>query len=296
VYVAGAAAYVTKCQQVEATRAEWGNCTAEVPVMINGTIRFADPFTWVVNDYPTVLPCSDVMPVRWRIKEHWYCASPRAQICSAPSQLETTATGFQDEDFTIGLGHGIFTTTQLEQHKQFQRAQASRGPVLQKITNSATGNVGSDGQLGMTLSVGDVDSLKYEIGGFLFPLFPLLGNFWTIASGVFLSLVVVKVLISCVLRGIILYMDRGCGFWLFGAIWSTLFTVLRTPGALAQAAIASLRQPLPGNAPKPDELVSYAELQEKVKAEKEALEQAGAVDVAKQIAALEDGRPRIFTP
>jgi hypothetical protein len=279
VVVAGAAAYITRCYPVEATKAEYANCTHQIPVQVNGSLRFADPFNWVLSDYGTIVPCSDVTPVRWKIKENWYCASPRAQRCEAPEQLTPQAVVWEEVDFTTGLGQSLFTQAQIDAHKAFQKSQASRQAVIQKVTNAALNHATEGGELGITIDTGDMNEIKYVVGGFLFPLFPLLGQFWTIASGTFLAIVALKVLIGCILRGIVIYLDKGCGFWMLGAIWSTLFTVLRTPGALASSAVAALRQPLqPASAPPRECVMSYAELLKKLDAEKLAAQNVQEVE------------------
>lgn len=53
--VAGAATYIIKCGCLNATCADYRNCTQEVPVAVDGRIKFADPFTWIIKDYPTVM-------------------------------------------------------------------------------------------------------------------------------------------------------------------------------------------------------------------------------------------------
>jgi hypothetical protein len=199
-------------------------------VTLNGSLRFADPFNWVLSEYGTIVPCSDITPVRWKIKENWYCASPRAVRCKAPEQLEPQTSRWEEVDFTSGLGQSLFTKAQIAAHLAFQKSQANRQAVIQKVTNAAIEHVRANGGQGMTLDTGDMNEIKFAVGGFLFPLFPLLGNFWTIASGVFLAVVAIKVLVGCILRGIVIYMEKGCRLWMCGAICSTLFTVLRTPG------------------------------------------------------------------
>ncbi len=63
----GAAVYVAHCVPVEATKVDFPNCTKEVPVRVGQVHRFADPITWVLQESPTVTPCSDITPMRWRI-------------------------------------------------------------------------------------------------------------------------------------------------------------------------------------------------------------------------------------
>ena len=65
----GNAAYISRCPAIDVARADFENCTQEVPVSVNGSLRFADPFTWILQDFPTIVPCSALMPVRWKIEE-----------------------------------------------------------------------------------------------------------------------------------------------------------------------------------------------------------------------------------
>ena len=51
--VAGAAAYIIKCAAHNATRADYGNCTIEVPVKLGDELKFADPFTCLLYTSPS---------------------------------------------------------------------------------------------------------------------------------------------------------------------------------------------------------------------------------------------------
>ena len=50
------AAYISRCPAIDVARADFANCTQEVPVSVNGSLRFADPFTWILQDFPTIVP------------------------------------------------------------------------------------------------------------------------------------------------------------------------------------------------------------------------------------------------
>ena len=227
-------------------RADFRNCTHEIPVLVNnGTLKFADPFTWTLRDFPTVMPCSHVMPVRWRMAGRWYCATPHAQQCEAPIQLEPQSTTYKSlGDFTKGAGRGIFTSQQRKQHGDFQRSQSSRQAVVAKVTNAATKGSSAPGRLGSPLDGVDVKDITMTVGSILFPLFPLLGEAWSISCGILLSLVVFKTITGCIIRGVVLYKEKGCGLWMVGAMWSTLFAILRAPPAILETAIRVALAPL----------------------------------------------------
>ncbi len=69
--IMGTVAYVASCIAVEAQKADFQNCTKESPVWVGNKTRFTDPFTYILTDFPTVLPCSDLTPVRWFIADKW---------------------------------------------------------------------------------------------------------------------------------------------------------------------------------------------------------------------------------
>ena len=87
-YIAGATVYITKCVAMEASIYDYPDCTLEVPVIVDGKKMFADPLTWIIKSLPTIIPCSDKMPVRWKIGKEWVCASPKIRPCPPPEQLK----------------------------------------------------------------------------------------------------------------------------------------------------------------------------------------------------------------
>jgi hypothetical protein len=166
-YVSGAAAYVTKCPLVEAIRVDFANCTKEVPVLSgrNHTLRFADPYTWILKTYPTIVPCSDVMPVRWKVRDQWYCATPQARPCPPAAKLNTTTGSFRPDDFTQGVNLGIYTEGQKAEHREYLRAASSREAVVAKVVNAASrGARGGSGELGLPLGREDLKRITDEVG------------------------------------------------------------------------------------------------------------------------------------
>lgn len=230
VMVTGAVAYIQKCPKVEVPKADFQNCTQEIPVIVGNDTMFVDPYTRILQTVATVVPCSDVMPVRWKIGGRWYCATPALHTCEAPRKLNlTTTVGFTPlGDFTEGAGFGLFSPAQKAQHASFQEAMTSRRAVIQSITNAAT--MGSHGGYpGSPLTQLNVDNLRDHLGGFFFPLFPLVGKLWYSIVTAMMVLTAVKILGTGLLRMLILYGERGCGCWMIGAMSSTLFQVARTP-------------------------------------------------------------------
>ena len=196
---------------------------------MNDLIRFADPFTWVLQDFPTVVPCSKVMPIRWRILNKWYCAVPDALLCEQPLQLNASVRFPTFQDFTIGVGQSAFTSRQIEAHAAFQRAFMARDAVIQQITNNAVEGSHVRGRLGMPLGKEDLADLENQMGSAFFPLFDILGAAWPYVSAILTILVLLAGLVVAVGRVIYVYSRRGCGLWLLPAIFQTTFTLFTVP-------------------------------------------------------------------
>lgn len=241
VYTAGAVAYVAQCLQVEGHRVDHPNCTEEVPMLINGTVMFADPLTWILKSFPTVIPCSDLMPVRWKISGVWWCARPAATRCDAPKQLNVT-TGQETRfsaTFTNELGKSLYTTAQREQNKAFRVAQTSRQAVLAKVTNVMTGGGHASGPFSGPILRNQADALIDRVGGTLLPFFDIFGRSIYWITGVLMCLMIIKILIGTLWRLERGYQAHGrtCGFWCLWAWWSTAFQMITFPMEIVKSTL-----------------------------------------------------------
>ena len=242
-YKAGATAYVIKGVMKEAVQASHPNCTEEIPVMVEGRKRFADPITWVLSDFPTVIPCSDVMPVRWLIAGDWYCAGPEVRRCIAPLQLNTTVSAHTPlGDFTKGFGKSLYSPLQITRHLTFIRAMQSRVSVLSKVTyDSIQNEPGPNGEVGSIIGHYDLDQITNIISYNILPLFWLMGTATTYFMGALFAIAILNTLGSCAMRVYVLYKERGFGIWLLWAVWTTTYHILRTPLRVAKATIETVQ-------------------------------------------------------
>ncbi|MFN9907572.1 MAG: hypothetical protein ACK56F_15850, partial [bacterium] len=69
-----------------------------------------------------------------------------------------------------------------------------------------------------------------DVGGFhLVPLYRLLGPTAMIAILILYLVGIVRMMLDIVVRAIAIARVRGCGLWLLGALWGTLFQVAVSP-------------------------------------------------------------------
>jgi hypothetical protein len=139
----------------------------------------------------------------------------------------------------MGTGGGIYSSSQLAAHRHYQVTLNARRAVLAKVTNSATGSASSAGQLGIPLSTEEIKHLSTDLASYLIPLFPIVGYSWATISGVFLVAVILKTLAGCILRIYLTVQQKGFGWWVVGAIWSTTFHLFHVPRNIYRGAVAA---------------------------------------------------------
>jgi hypothetical protein len=241
-FKAGNVAYVAQCIEKEATVASFSNCTEEVPVRVIGTNRtvFADPYTWVLQDLATVIPCSSLTPVMWLVGETWWKSTPDRTKEFAPRKLNMSSSSYTSlGDFTVGAGESMYSHEQMTAHRRFQQSQISRKAVAQHVTNTAMANA-VDGVPGSPLNGLEVDQLRDIVAGFLFPLFPLVGQAWYTLMTVLLIANIIRIGVGWMIRTYIMYQERGCGLWFCAACSNTFFHLARTPLDLIKTVTANI--------------------------------------------------------
>ena len=245
VIASGTSAYIARCVPSEATRVDYDVCTEEVPVRLNNKTMFADAVNWIVKEYPTIVPCSSVMPIRWRINEKWICATPTTAFCTAPTILNVTHVKVDNKKpFDLQLGHGVFTDSQLAQHREFVNTLDGRRPTLAHITMAATAAVRTDGSVGSPISAMELSEIRDNVATHFFPLIAWFGKAYIYAYGFLMIFVVVALLAGSTLRAYILFRQHGIGWWMVGALWATAFSVVVFHLNMVREAARAAENPL----------------------------------------------------
>jgi hypothetical protein len=231
----GATVYVTRCQPVEVTPRTHTNCTNEIPAEYNNTDVFIDPISFVIKAAAAPVRCNDIAPPRWRLNGRWYCAYPQIRDCSEPGRIPIKPINIDDVDvMNLGLGRSIYSPAQLEEFMRFQESQGTRRAFLadsaERAYNSRVG-----GEWGSGLTGAATDSLIDAVGNHLVPMYRVIGPTAAVALLILFLVGVVRMLADIVVRAIAIARVRGCGWWLIGAFWGTLFHMAVAPVQWAMA-------------------------------------------------------------
>ncbi|MCV6593127.1 MAG: DUF4231 domain-containing protein, partial [Silicimonas sp.] len=190
-------AYVVRCEPVRVTITAYENCTTDIPVVVRRAaaqvlareaadddaaaadardkqVQFVNPLTRILTPFPTVLPCSTLMPVRWEIDGVWMCAGPKGPtLCAAPTQLEPMTSPYhQSSSFTHASTGMIVTKEQLINRDRAMAFTRHREAILTQLVGRRIEGA-SGGQLGSLLSHQEFEhittTVRKSVLGFLLP-------------------------------------------------------------------------------------------------------------------------------
>ena len=243
--VAGAVAYITKCVPVQAAIREERQCTTDIPIHLkegNRTV-FADPITFIVKSTSRIYPCSPIQPVRFQIEGDWFCAQPDLRSCATPRQVDSTIQRLPDPtDLSSDLTATLYTEEQLRAHQHYMEYQFSREPILDNLASKSYSNT-EDGDAGLPFSGKDFNRLAEVIGGQISPAFYYFGKYWFILWGVLVGWGLFKICVEVLVQLYITARHRGCGLWIFGALFHSTFMLLSYPLVLVSTAAKRATEP-----------------------------------------------------
>ena len=85
----GEVMYSFKCQQVQVTPRVTMECFKELPVHLGGKEKYLTPLTRILVDQGTRVPCSALMPGKFRTEQgQWMAATPALQVVATPIHKE----------------------------------------------------------------------------------------------------------------------------------------------------------------------------------------------------------------
>jgi len=197
-------AYVQKCVPVEVVYATVPNCTEEVPVQLQQEvladvkrvegqkeprIYYMNAISGVLQTFPSVVTCSEEMPVRWRLQGLWFCSFPQKRACHRdPQQLKLHSAGGRiTSDFSALLNSGGITSPeQKRQTLKFVYEQLGRNAVLLDLIRPPIVNQDPEtGALGSWVSGLDLDGVSEKVLGLIHPwwILDFFGQYFTAITG-----------------------------------------------------------------------------------------------------------------
>ena len=253
----GAVLYVQKCKPVEVVPKAYKNCTQQIPVVmrgnLNGTIRFANPRTMVLQSLATIVPCSALAPVSWKINDRWLCAHPLVVDCSAPRKLKPSdGRRWSFLPAPIGMGWGIFSQHYADEWNAAVERAENVEPVLAVLTDEAVKSRDEEGRITNLIPTDTWKKISPVLGPILNPLFALLGwlgewfNLFFVGCFAFHCL---STVISLITRLATLIWERGFGLHLLTAFSDALWSLSRMPAAMMKSAATEAMQSGRGSGP-----------------------------------------------
>jgi hypothetical protein len=238
IYLAGSVAYVAQCIPVEARLYDPVNCTQQIPAEIrseehgNVTQKYANAQTMILQDFLTKVPCTWQYPPKWKIEDRWYCSFPTVQDCNkAPMQLNLT----YDHTFRSmkaifdGIKGGILTTTQLQGSRLWRQLAQCQEAVAHALAYTALYNSLNQVTLGKPLDQTTTQKIAYVSAMMTTPFFALFGWTWFYLSALMGLFTITNYIFSVTLRMIVLWKEKGFGWWLLGGLWGATYNLLLLP-------------------------------------------------------------------
>ncbi len=190
---------------------------------------FLDPVSFVIKAAAAPVRCNNIAPPHWRLNGRWYCAYLQIRDCGEPGRIPIKPVNIDDVGvMNLSLGRSIYSPEQLEEFKCFQESQGTRRAFLadsvERTYNSRVGGKWGSGLTGAT-----TDSLIDAVGNLLIPMYRVIGPIAAVVLLIMFLVGVVRMLADIVIRAIAIERVRGCGWWLIGAFWGTLFHIPVVP-------------------------------------------------------------------
>ena len=211
---AGSAVYVTHCASVNVEPRVHRNCTLEIPAVFNGSDVFVDPISFVIKLMGTVVRCNYATGLR---------------ECHAPFTFPLTPLDIKDLDEPTGLGRSLYTQKQMEEFYRFQSSAGTRTAFIADQADRAFEGRTSDGQWGLAMGDKAKEMMLDAVGLSFVPLYRIFGPISMLLLMLFFIIGITRILLTIIVRAVIITRARGCGPWIFAAVWGTVYHIMLTP-------------------------------------------------------------------
>ena len=139
---------------------------------------------------------------------------------------------------------GLYSQEQIDSHKRWAEINAARSPLLQMITDRATGNVhvGMPHQFGSIIGDEEREEITWSVISTVSPLVSIFGRLYLHLSGFVLLCFMVRILADGLWHFFDIYKKHGLSWKLLGACWSTAHGIIMSPRAMFNASHGEIKK------------------------------------------------------
>ena len=148
--------------------------------------------------------------------------------CHEPANLPIAPLGIDEPRMQLGLGRSIYTDEQMKEFYAFQNAAGARNAFLADQTERAY-QTRNGGDWGLSLGDRAKEMMLDHVGWSFIPLYRLFGPLSMLFILVIFVVGLVRLVPTLLVRTIIIPKKKGCGVWVFAAVWGTLYQLIITP-------------------------------------------------------------------
>ena len=148
--------------------------------------------------------------------------------CHEPALLPIAPLGIGEPTMTIGLGRSIYTDAQMSEFYAFINAAGTRNAFLADQTERAY-QTRSGADWGLALGDRAKELMLDHVGWSFIPLYRLFGPLSMLFILVIFVVGLIRLTVTLLIRTIVITRKKGCGVWVFAAVWGTLYQLVITP-------------------------------------------------------------------
>ena len=233
----GSVAYIFSCKAKDAKLRldDTEGCYNEIPITIEGDMKFADPVSLVILPNATQTVCSQLTPIKYALRNSnesysWYCSSPKLTRCQEPSMLDPMITKSNPYNPSISdLNMNFYSKKQLKELERFLHQKNVRDTIISNFVHQINSepNLSPGGAVIKTLSIIDREELKERL---IPQAFRNLSKMWEKAKNWIIAFFVIRVIFNLGLMVMrikeIILLEKRITWKTLAAINNQIFTSL----------------------------------------------------------------------
>lgn len=220
--VAGEVVHIMQCPAVMVTLRRNMFCTSEIPVSYQGHDMYMDPRTRILSNSYTVTDCSILTPVMFRHGSSWVKMSPGFSPADVPNTLSPDMLDqFSFKQYTAYAQGGIYDPQDLQKVREFMMFSNRRDAMSANILNSLEGKMAPKYDLTQALHPTGWENLAKDRLRQMWGGFQRIGEVISGFLGVYFCFVILRTVLSIIIRCCNLYRLTGFSLSLLAALWSS---------------------------------------------------------------------------